>query len=65
MASKTSADAPRPWPGRTMNHEAFAATLSAQREALGQPDVPRNAGTRRTASKRALLAAIEKAGGRW
>ena len=65
MASKTSADAPRPWPGRTISHDAFAVTLSAQRDALGQPDVPRNAGTRRTASKRALLAAIEKAGGRW
>ena len=31
----------------------------------GNPAMPRNAGTRRTASKRALLEAIEDAGGKW
>ena len=65
MASKTSADTPRDWPGRVMQHDAFALALSARRAALGEPEAPRNAGNRRTASKRALLAAIEKAGGRW
>ena len=29
------------------------------------PEMPRNSGKRRTASKRALLKAIEEAGGRW
>jgi hypothetical protein len=29
------------------------------------PRIPRNSGKRRTASKRALLEEIEKAGGRW
>ena len=29
------------------------------------PEMPRNSGKRRTASKPALLKAIEKAGGRW
>lgn len=65
MASKTSADAPRNWPGRVMQHDAFALALSARRAALNEPEAPRNVGNRRTASKRALLAAIEKAGGRW
>lgn len=43
----------------------FAADIQRRRLEAGGVDVPRNAGTRRTASKRALLAAIEKAGGRW
>jgi hypothetical protein len=65
MASKTSADGPREWPGRTIRHQDFALALAARRAALGQPEMPRNAGNRRTPSKRALLAAIEKAGGTW
>lgn len=65
MASTTSADRQRDWPGRTIRHDEFALALSARREALGRPEAPRNAGNRRTASKKALLAAIEKAGGRW
>lgn len=32
---------------------------------VGEVVVPRNSGTRRTASKRALLKAIEEAGGKW
>ncbi len=44
---------------------AFGRDLARRRAALGVTDVPRNAGNRRTASKRALLAAIDKAGGRW
>ena len=39
--------------------------LAARRAALGNIDLPRNSGERRTASKKALLAAIEAAGGRW
>ena len=65
MASKTSAEGPSDWSGRTIQHEEYARVLSARREAVGQPEMPRNAGNRRTDSKRALLAAIEKTGKRW
>ena len=65
MASKTSFHTLPAWPGRTIQHEEFAATLAARRAALGDPEMPRNAGNRRTASKRALLKAIEDAGGQW
>jgi hypothetical protein len=43
----------------------FAADIARRREAAGIVDVTRNSGTRRTASKRALLKAIEDAGGKW
>jgi hypothetical protein len=43
----------------------FAAELSRRREELGNPALPRNSGKRRTASKIALLKAIEEAGGKW
>ena len=43
----------------------FGARLAARRAELGNPDLPRNAGDRRTPSKRALLKAIEDAGGKW
>lgn len=43
----------------------FGRELSRRRAELGNPELPRNSGKRRTASKRALLKAIEKAGGRW
>jgi len=45
--------------------EALAARLAARQAELGIPDPPRNAGKNRTASKRALLKAIEDAGGKW
>lgn len=45
--------------------EAMATRLAARRAELGEVDVPRNSGKRRTASKRALLAEIEKLGGEW
>lgn len=45
--------------------EEFAAEVARRRAALVQVDMPRNSGKRRTASKRALLKAIEEAGGRW
>lgn len=62
--SKTSAQADD-WPGVRLNHVQFAATLARRRAEQGEPEMPRNSGMRRTESKRALLAAIEKAGGRW
>ncbi len=45
--------------------EAMSARLAVRRAEIGPIDVPRNSGTRRTASKRALLAEIEKLGGEW
>ncbi len=64
MASKTSKPDDN-WPGRRIDHAAFAAQLAARRAELGNPELPRNSGKRRTASKRALLKAIAEAGGRW
>lgn len=48
-----------------VSFEDFAADIARRREAAGNPDLPRNSGKRRTLSKRALLKAIEEAGGRW
>ena len=65
MASKTS---PRTDPDgdlRRVSHRVVAERLAARRAELGEPELPRNAGKTRTASKRALLKAIEKAGGKW
>jgi hypothetical protein len=45
--------------------ETLGARIAARKAALGLPDPPRNAGKARTASKRALLKAIEEAGGKW
>jgi hypothetical protein len=43
----------------------FGRDLRRRRQDAGSPDMPRNSGKRRTASKRALLKAIEEAGGKW
>jgi hypothetical protein len=61
MASNSSED----WPGPRISHQEFAARLAARRAELGNPEMPRNSGERRTASKRTLLKAIEDAGGKW
>ncbi len=63
--SKTSKADPQVWPGRRISHEDFARDLAKRREAAGNPELPRNPGTRRTASKRALLKAVEAAGAKW
>lgn len=65
MASRTSKPDLKDWAGPRLNHADFVARLAARRADLAETDVPRNAGTRRTASKRALLKAIEAAGGKW
>lgn len=44
---------------------AMGQRIAARKAALGLPDLPRNSGKRRTASKQALLKAIEDAGGTW
>ena len=45
--------------------EEFGRRIAARKAALGLADPPRNAGKNRTASKRALLKAIEDVGGKW
>jgi hypothetical protein len=69
MASKTSAPeatiSDADWSGKRIDHAQYAAQLETRRELLGQPELPRNSGTRRTESKKALLKAIEDAGGKW
>lgn len=66
MASKASNATERvAWPGRTVSFAAFAADIERRRAEIGITELPRNSGTRRTVSKRALLRAIEAAGGSW
>lgn len=43
----------------------FGQDVVRRRTTVGDVVMPRNTGNRRTESKRALLAAIEAAGGRW
>ena len=52
-------------PERSIPFEEYAAYLSERRAEVGPLHVPRNAGDRRTESKRALLKAIEELGGKW
>lgn len=66
MASPTSkTDADAAWVGRVVQHQDLAEALSARRAALGEPVMPRNAGDRRTDSKRALLEALDRLGAKW
>ena len=66
MASQRSKhDLAPDWTGPRIDFARFAATLAARRAALGNPELPRNAGARRTPGKAALLKAIEEAGGKW
>lgn len=45
--------------------DAFGRDLERRLAAAGSVVMPRNAGSRRTESKYALLAALEQAGARW
>jgi hypothetical protein len=54
-----------PVPEVVIDMVEFGHDLLRRREAAGDPAIPRNSGKRRTASKRALLKAIWKAGGKW
>ena len=71
MASKTSSrkDSSAPDNGDTATLlSEFVADLARRRAAIAGSaylDPPRNSGQRRTASKRALLAAIAETGAKW
>lgn len=54
------------WP-RIISMQELAEKIARRRAELGitDADMPRNGGTRRTASKKALLKAIKDAGGNW
>ena len=60
MASKTS-------PPEPITLEELGRKIARRRAELGITDavMPRNSGTRRTESKKALLKAIKDAGGNW
>ena len=45
--------------------DALGERIGRRRAELDEVNVPRNSGKRRTVSKRALLKAIEEAGGKW
>ncbi len=45
--------------------DAFGRDVERRRQAAGDVELPRTSGQRRTASKRALLKAIEENGGNW
>jgi hypothetical protein len=72
MASKRSTTDDG-WTGRRLDMAEYGQRLAARKAALGLPDDSahpelvegRNAGKNRTPSKRALLKAIEEAGGKW
>jgi hypothetical protein len=59
MASKSSR------PEQVVDMADFGRELAKRRAELGNPELPRNSGKRRTPSKRALLKALKDAGGRW
>ena len=63
MASRTLADPDEP--GRVVRLSDLGAEIVRRRAEIGAVEAPRNAGTRRTASKRALLNAIAETGKRW
>ena len=62
----TSAERAAEWNGPCIDFEIFAAQLAERRAARSKEiEMPRNSGSRRTESKKALLKAIEDAGGKW
>ena len=73
MASKISKPDVENWPGRRLDFVEYGRALARRRAEYeakyGPIPVPRNSGERRTASKKALLAAIDEAaakkGFRW
>lgn len=62
MVSKTSKAKAEP---AVIDMAELGARLAARRAELNLPELPRNPGTNRTPSKRALLKAIAELGGKW
>ena len=52
-------------PTEPITLDQLGRAIERRRAAAGDPPLPRNPGTRRTESKRALLKAIKGAGGEW
>ena len=52
-------------PKRAVPFAEFAADVARRQAEFGPLEAPRNAGNRRTESKKALLRAIKAAGGKW
>lgn len=46
-------------------HDDLVCRLAARLKEVGEPEMPRNAGDRRSASKRALLEALDQLGADW
>lgn len=66
MALSTSmADVAADWQSRVIEHGDLMSCLAARRKEVGELEMPRNAGNRRSASKRALLAALDQHGADW
>jgi len=69
MALKTSKPDMENWPGRHIDMAEYGRTLADHLAKNGPIPAPRNAGKRRTESKRALLEAVnaitDKQGWRW
>jgi len=65
MTSKTAVPKPVAPAARRIDFAEFGAHLAARRAELGNPELSRNSGKRRTSSKLALLEAIKDAGGCW
>ena len=61
MASQTLKAKPK----RAIPVAEFIAQIERRRQETGITDLPRNSGENRTESKKALLKAIEDAGGTW
>jgi hypothetical protein len=53
------------WHGRVIEHGDLVSHLAARREEIGEAAMPRNAGNRRSASKRVLLEALDQHGSDW
>jgi hypothetical protein len=65
MASQTSKTDPVKPAKAPVPLAEFVADINRRRAETGITDMPRNSGKRRTESKKALLAAIDAAGGKW
>ena len=53
------------WKDQVIDMAELGERLARRKAELGLPELPRNPGTNRTPSKRALLKAIAELGGKW